>query len=160
MRCRNVFPMTERSRWRHISNRVIAGVFAEHPDLVADPLRHRELRALVGAAYPFGQRRFWPYKAWCAAVRDAFYKLAETQGKAQGGLHRKCPVCGVKPGKDCRVMNLCEADPVYAHELVIRDAELDGRMEDVARLREERPMHASRCPVPAPLPLFAGIEGA
>lgn len=30
-----------------------------------------EKRAALRAAYPFGPREYWPYKAWCKAARQA-----------------------------------------------------------------------------------------
>jgi len=64
--------------WRMHANAVIAQVRAAHPDAAGD-----ELRALLRAAYPFGERRYWPYAVWCQCVREAC------------GLPRRCQI--VKP---------------------------------------------------------------
>ena len=37
----------------------------------SEGLSTKEKRKLLFDAYPFGPREYWPYKAWCKAVRDA-----------------------------------------------------------------------------------------
>jgi len=149
----------DRSRWRRRSNQVIQQVFAENPELVADPTRYKDLRKLVSAAYPFGTREHWPYKAWCSAVRDAFYKLSTVGTNLHAPLYRRCGACGAKPGMPCK--GLTWGDPVYEHDMVIQDAITDGRSEeDIAAMRAMRPLHESRTPPQPTMPLFAGLEVA
>lgn len=51
--------------WSKIAREVVAEVLAAYP---ADtPERRKALRD----AYPFGQREYWPYKAWLKAIKDA-----------------------------------------------------------------------------------------
>lgn len=52
--------------WRQHATAVIAQVRAAHPDAAG-----AALRALLHAAYPFGERRYWPYTVWCQCVREA-----------------------------------------------------------------------------------------
>jgi hypothetical protein len=53
------------SRWRLRARPIIAQILREHPD--AD---ERELRRLISAAYPFGERAMHPYKCWLTEVRE------------------------------------------------------------------------------------------
>lgn len=54
------------SHWRNASRQVIAGVKEANPS--AD---RAELKKLLFKAYPFGMRRYHPYKIWCEEVRIA-----------------------------------------------------------------------------------------
>ena len=51
--------------WGDRARDVIQEVINEHPE--AD---ERTLRRLVSEAYPFGQRDYYPYKAWLQAVEQ------------------------------------------------------------------------------------------
>ena len=58
--------MTRRdSHWRDIAEAVIAGVDDRLPALASLD----ERRAALRAAYPFGERRGWPYKVWLRCQR-------------------------------------------------------------------------------------------
>lgn len=50
--------------WRERSRPIIAKVIEAHE---GKPLP--EIRRALRDAYPFGQRKYWVYKAWCAEVR-------------------------------------------------------------------------------------------
>lgn len=50
-------------RWRAKAKQVIRQVMADHPK--ADP---KELRRLVSEAYPFGERKYHPYRIWLDEV--------------------------------------------------------------------------------------------
>lgn len=50
--------------WRAQAAPVIASVLRE---LEGRPLADK--RAALRAAYPFGPRRYWPYRVWCDEVR-------------------------------------------------------------------------------------------
>lgn len=52
------------SYWREKAMECIAVVQQEHPDA-----QGVELRALLSAAYPFGQRKYHPYKIWLDCVQ-------------------------------------------------------------------------------------------
>lgn len=54
------------SRWRNMALEVITKVMNDNP--TAGPA---ELRKLLRAAYPFGQRKYHPYKIWCEEQRNA-----------------------------------------------------------------------------------------
>lgn len=51
--------------WSDVSRSVIQRVAATLPDDM--PMKDR--KAAIDAAYPFGPRSHWPYKAWCKARR-------------------------------------------------------------------------------------------
>jgi len=53
-----------RTTWRKRCRPIIARVIDAHPDAST-----KELRAALCAAYPFGEKKHQPYKAWCAEVR-------------------------------------------------------------------------------------------
>ncbi len=76
---------------------VIARVAAEHPGL--DTV---ELLKLIDASYPFGERKYWPYRMWLKA-RQAW--IRQRNGKdsiAMPPIDRKCAACGSQPGHACR----------------------------------------------------------
>lgn len=53
------------SEWSALARAAIEKVAATIPEDA--PLKER--KAIVAAAYPFGQRQYWPYKAWCKAQK-------------------------------------------------------------------------------------------
>lgn len=53
-------------RWSEISRRTIADLHATLPADISFADRKRAIRD----AYPFGERAYWPYKAWCKAQRE------------------------------------------------------------------------------------------
>jgi hypothetical protein len=55
--------------WGERAAEVIAGVIAEHRGAP-----EAEMRGHIAAAYPFGERRLWPYRAWLKAVRIALHR--------------------------------------------------------------------------------------
>lgn len=55
-----------KTTWYDTARKYIAELDA---DLPAD-MPFKERRKAVRAAYPWGQRRMWPYKAWCRAQRE------------------------------------------------------------------------------------------
>lgn len=57
--------------WSVISRRTIERVAATLPDDM--PLKDR--KAAIDAAYPFGVRAHWPYRAWCKARRTYLVKF-------------------------------------------------------------------------------------
>jgi hypothetical protein len=52
------------STWRDIAAPIVADVIKE---TAGKP--EREVRAALREAYPFGERKYWPYKVWCDEVR-------------------------------------------------------------------------------------------
>lgn len=63
--------------WSTSSDQVLAEVFARLPAGATDKERDLAIRE----AYPFGQRKYFPYKAWLARVRA--WKAAKAIGRAQ-----------------------------------------------------------------------------
>lgn len=54
--------------WKEDAHHHIAKVVRENPGVTEE----KALRKLISAAYPFGERRMYPYKAWCQAVKEFF----------------------------------------------------------------------------------------
>jgi len=52
--------------WSRIARETIEAVHASLPADIAYPDRVKAIRA----AYPFGPREMWPYRAWCKAQRE------------------------------------------------------------------------------------------
>lgn len=144
------------SHWRQRSTVVICEVFRQNPGLVQHPDRWHELRKLVSKAYPFGERRMWPYKAWRAVVYEQFLALKIAHGLKVGGWEKKCPACGAKRGMPCRAMGDNRwGDPIFEHERLLADAiELGRTEEEIAAIRAEVVCHVSRNPPIESLPLF------
>lgn len=53
-------------RWSELARQRIAEVHATLPADISFANRKKAIRA----AYPFGPREYWPYKAWCKAQRE------------------------------------------------------------------------------------------
>ncbi len=51
------------SMWRDKAATVISGVIGQNPGT-----KTKELRKLISAVYPFGERKHHPYKIWCDEV--------------------------------------------------------------------------------------------
>jgi hypothetical protein len=51
--------------WSDKARETIAQVHSSLPEGVS----FKDRKAAVKAAYPFGERSYWPYKAWCKAQR-------------------------------------------------------------------------------------------
>lgn len=66
-------PATE-SRYRVESRRIIHQVIEDNVHGPVQTLLHHdilELRAKLREAYPYGEKRFYPYRIWCEEVRHA-----------------------------------------------------------------------------------------
>ena len=63
--------------WSRIARETIEKVAATLPDDM--PLKER--KAAVDAAYPFGPRSHWPYRAWCKARRGYLAGFAKEGGR-------------------------------------------------------------------------------
>lgn len=53
-----------RGTWRARATPVIAGVLS-----ATDGMSDKEIRRALREAYPFCERKWWPYKVWCDEVR-------------------------------------------------------------------------------------------
>lgn len=71
--------------WSDIARATIERVATTIPD--ATPLKER--KAIISAAYPFGERAYWPYKAWCKARRT--YMARFEKPKPAGPLFPNLP---------------------------------------------------------------------
>lgn len=58
--------------------------------------------AAIDAAYPFGERRNFPYKAWLAERKRAIAVIDRDRTSPRDPLSRRCPACGAAPRKPCR----------------------------------------------------------
>jgi len=67
--------------WYQASKNTIA---IAHEDIPKDAT-FAERKKSIHAAYPFGQRRYWPYKAWLKAQREYLAKYGD---KPAGPLHK------------------------------------------------------------------------
>ena len=67
---------------------------------IPDDATLKERKAAIDAAYPFGQRSYWPYKAWCKERRAYLgrygYQKPGRQTREQGLFDRlpRDPVTG------------------------------------------------------------------
>lgn len=57
------------SRWYKVASRIIAEAIGAG---TAAGETIEQIRARCDAAYPFGERKYWPYKQWLQARRDRF----------------------------------------------------------------------------------------
>lgn len=51
--------------WSEVARNTIAALDQRLPE----QMTLKERKAAIHAAYPFGPREYWPYKAWCKARR-------------------------------------------------------------------------------------------
>lgn len=57
--------------WRTTAAAVISKCIQEHPDAYES-----DLRKIISAAYPFGERKYHPYKIWLSEVKHQLHILA------------------------------------------------------------------------------------
>lgn len=92
--------------WATRARRVIAVVRADAREAGLDAKR---TLAAIDAAYPFGPRKHWPYKAWLAERRKVVAELAGDP------LSRPCPACGAGAGRDCRPIGAPDRRAEHPH---------------------------------------------
>lgn len=63
--------------WRRRAARIIEGVLAALPKDASDKVK----RAAISNAYPWGERKYHPYKEWCKAVKDAIGPSRKTAAR-------------------------------------------------------------------------------
>lgn len=85
--------MAMTSRWRRRADVAIAAAITRNVGLKGD-----ELVAKVNEAYPFGERKYHPYKVWLEAMKDFKRGLS---APATATMARVCPACGAKAGAPC-----------------------------------------------------------
>ena len=76
--------MNTGSNWRNISYLTIQKVLADNPGK-----SQAELKKLISAAYPFGERKMWPYKVWLEEVHAALHDRRQPLPKRQSELFRE-----------------------------------------------------------------------
>lgn len=59
--------------WSHLARQTIERVALSLPD----DMPFKERRAAIDAAYPFGQRQYWRYKAWLKARKTYLSKFGK-----------------------------------------------------------------------------------
>lgn len=79
--------------WRLRARHVIREVIAENPDLREDP---EAMLRKIDDAYPFGMRKYTPYKEWLAERAKAMSELTTDP------TWRPCPTCRARIGRPCR----------------------------------------------------------
>lgn len=81
--------------WRLRARRVIRETIAENPQLMPEKQGGEILPMMkaLDAAYPFGERRYTPYKEWLDERAKALDALATKP------IHRICRICGAKPNR-------------------------------------------------------------
>lgn len=101
--------MAAASDWRRRSKAVIAKVLLE-----LGPGRNAVTAAkALRDAYPFGERKHWPYKVWLEEVNAA---LGVSFGGPKQQIDRPCGVCGVRAGAYCRPVGDQVLDLSMMHE--------------------------------------------
>lgn len=60
--------------WRDRAATVISDVIRKNPGM-----EQKELRKLISAAYPFGERKYHPYKIWCDEVNRQLGPQAQAE---------------------------------------------------------------------------------
>ena len=46
----------------------------------------KDRKAALKAAYPFGERAHWPYKAWCKAQREYLARFSSQPSSSSSGI--------------------------------------------------------------------------
>lgn len=64
------------SKWRAHAAPIIARVLRE---TAGKP--EKEIKAALREAYPFGERKYWPYKMWCKEVRVQRFPKKRTRAE-------------------------------------------------------------------------------
>ena len=77
------------SHWRVASNKAIRGVIAE-----IGTEDTKALRKALKEAYPFGERKYHPYKIWCSEVQHMVPGLYPTRKAPEPELAPRLPFPG------------------------------------------------------------------
>jgi hypothetical protein len=85
--------------WSNVSRATIARVAATLPD----DMPFKDRKAAIDAAYPFGPRSHWPYKAWCKARRAYLER------------HGLKPLCAAQP----TLLDLMPRDPETGRPMIV-----------------------------------------
>lgn len=136
------------SRWRMRARAAVAEALKQAPAGLDGPA----LRKHISTFYPFGERRFHPYKVWLSEVSKVL------RGATDNPLLIRCRACGARRGRPCK------GKDEFAL-VVAADAEHEGRLDDAKQIRLQA-FHEMRCvdagfvPSNETLPLFAiaGME--
>lgn len=66
--------MSKRETWRDKARPIIAEVLLEHAGE-----DEKEIRSALRDAYPWFERKYWPYKVWCDEIRRQMNKKESPQ---------------------------------------------------------------------------------
>lgn len=138
--------MSNASKWRTESRRIIEETIDTALEL--EPGLREDLRslfALVTKAYPYGPRKWHPYKIWLDEVRRARDKITP---RGTGPIDRTCPACGARRGQHCRPIG--EADEVAEHLAIASEADRFGKGRIAHEVRIDA-FHDARRDVNGPL---------
>jgi len=128
------------SHRRRTARTIIMRVIADNPTLKTDL---HALFKVISKAYPWGERRLHPYKMWCKEVGLARRALERDLGTCdRNPYYVKCDSCGARPAQDCRPLGSI-AGSIADDLMVAHDAELEGRVDDAAKIRQ-RCFHEAR----------------
>lgn len=72
--------------WAEHSERVLQALFQSLPLSTGDG----ELKRLLFDAYPFGERKYWPYKVWLQKARE--YRIRFENRQRRAGLRDPLPL--------------------------------------------------------------------
>lgn len=129
-----------RSRWRREADRVILGVLRDMPATATA----KEKRAACNAVFPFGQKRYHPYRQWLASLRtlipDDVPKKARTKDyglpvpKPTGHLQLDALLAGYRdePTDDGRHLIIADWLEEHSHGLAGDVRRAQPLTEDVA----------------------------
>lgn len=104
--------MAAASDWRRRSRAVIAEVMLALGPSATAVTAVKALRD----AYPFGERKHWPYKVWLDEVNAAMATRFGPPKPSPLKIDRACAVCGVRAGAYCRPVGDQQLDLSQLHE--------------------------------------------
>jgi hypothetical protein len=73
--------------WREIAAPIIAEVISCFGrERIGTDVDLAYVKKAISATYPFGERKYWPYKVWCDEVRRQLRLKTHTPDERQGVL--------------------------------------------------------------------------
>jgi hypothetical protein len=73
-------------------SRIARDTIAKAAESVPEGATAKERRAILNAAYPFGERAYWPYKAWLKAMKEHMAKYERPKSQADLLAKHKSPL--------------------------------------------------------------------
>jgi hypothetical protein len=131
--------------WRSTARRIIQAHVQKYTELHGDPATL--FQTINKKHYPFGMRKYLPYKSWLtelALARESFAIVSHRAGTEVSPGERYCNTCGANPGKPCRVLDDRDPnDPLVIVRQIAEDAEAAGRLLEATAIRQQA-YHESR----------------